>query len=215
MKVRPFRVFAALFAVFLSLQVSGCFGSFALTKKIYGFNQGVHENKFVQWALFLGFTIIPVYGVGAMVDALVFNSVEFWTGSNPLASAETREDGTRVVQLSPTDTLRLSRDGERGVMRVELEREGQAPQVRYFEPLEDGMAVRDEAGALVVRARERVDGALEVTDASGTAVTVHSREAVAQAREAFFRDGAAGLASAVTPRTSAMEQGLALTCAGQ
>jgi len=215
MKVRPSRLFTALCVTVLSLHVSGCFGSFALTKKIYGLNQGVHENKFVQWALFLGFTIIPVYGVGALVDALVFNSLEFWTGSNPLANAETREDGTRVVQLSPTDTLLLSRDGERGVMRAELNREGHAPQVRYFEPLEDGMAVRDEAGALVLRAHERVDGAVEVTDASGTAVTVHSREAVAQAREAFFRDGVAGLTSAVTPRASAMGQGLALTCVGQ
>ena len=215
MKVRPSRLFAALCVTVLSLHVSGCFGSFALTKKIYGLNQGVHENKFVQWALFLGFSIIPVYVVGGLGDVLIFNSLEFWTGSNPLANAETREDGTRVVQLSPTDTLLLSRDGDSGVMRAELNREGLAPQVRYFEPLEDGMAVRDEAGALVLRAHERVDGAVEVTDASGTAVTVHSREAVAQAREAFFRDGVAGLTSAVTPRVSARGQGLALTCVGQ
>ncbi|HEX8825513.1 MAG TPA: DUF3332 domain-containing protein [Archangium sp.] len=211
MKSRPSRVLAALFVTVLSLHVSGCFGSFALTRKIHALNQGVHESKFVQWALFLGLIIIPVYGVGSLVDALVFNSLEFWTGSNPLANAETQEDGTRVVRLSPTDSLRLSRDGEHGVMRAELVREGQAPMVRYFEPLDDGMAVRDEAGSLLLRARERVDGAVELTDASGSAVTVHSREAVAEAREAFAREGVAGLASAVTPRVSAM-RGLALTC---
>jgi hypothetical protein len=213
MKARPSRLLAALFVTVLSLHVSGCFGSFALTRKIYDLNQGVSDNKFVQWALFLGFTIIPVYGVGVFVDSLVFNSLEFWTGSNPLANAETLPDGTRVVQLSPSDTLRLSRDEQSGVMRVELDREGQEPQVRYFEPLEDGMAVRDEAGALLVRARERTDGALEVTDAAGSTLTVHSREAMAQAREALLRGGTAGLASYVTPRASAMQQGLALTCA--
>jgi hypothetical protein len=213
MKARPSRLLAALFVTVLSLHVSGCFGSFALTRKIYDLNQGVSDNKFVQWALFLGFTIIPVYGVGVFVDSLVFNSLEFWTGSNPLANAETLPDGTRVVQLSPADTLRLSRDEQSGVMRVELDREGQEPQVRYFEPLEDGLAVRDEAGALLVRARERTDGALEVTDAAGSTLTVHSREAMAQAREALLRGGTAGLASYVTPRASAMQQGLALTCA--
>ncbi|MGZ3459166.1 MAG: DUF3332 domain-containing protein [Archangium sp.] len=211
MKSRSSRLFAALFVTFLSLHLSGCFGSFALVKKIYGINEEVSANKFVRWLVFLGLTIVPVYEVSAFFDALLFNSLEFWTGSNPLANAETQADGTRVVRLSPTDTLRMSRDAQSGVMRLELDREGQEPQVRYFEPLEDGMAVRDEAGALLVRARERVDGGVEVTDASGAVVTVHSRETVAQAREAFFHDGVAGLASYVTPRSS-LEQGLALAC---
>ncbi|QRK04476.1 DUF3332 domain-containing protein [Archangium violaceum] len=213
MKSRSSRLVAALFATFLSLHVSGCFGSFALTRKIYGLNQEVSDNKFLRWLVFLGFTIIPVYGVGTLVDALVFNSIEFWSGSNPLANAETLEDGTRIVRLSPTDTLRLSRDEQSGVMRVELDRAGEAPRVRYFEPLEDGMAVRDEAGALLVRAQERVDGAVEVVDASGSTVTVHSREAVALAQEAFSRDGAAGLARHVTPLAS--QQGLALACSAR
>lgn len=211
MKSRSSRLVAALFATFLSLHVSGCFGSFALTKKIYGINEGVSENKFVRWLVFLAFTIIPVYGVGTFLDAIVFNSIEFWSGSNPLASAGTQEDGTRVVQLSPTDTLRMSRDAQSGVMRLELDRAGEQPKVRYFEPLEDGMAVRDESGTLLVRAQERVDGAVEVMDASGSTVTVHSREAVAQALDAFTHDGAAGLAQVVTPG----EQGLALACSGR
>lgn len=213
MKSRTSRLVAAVFVTFLSLHVSGCFGSFALTRKIYGLNESVSSNKFVRWLVFLGFTIIPVYGVGTFVDALVFNSIEFWSGSNPLANAETQEDGTRVVKLSPTDTLRMSRDAQSGVMRIELDRAGEEPKVRYFEPLEDGMAVRDESGTLVVRAQERVDGAVEVVDASGSTVTVHSREAVAQALDAFTRDGAAGLAQVVTP--SASQQGLALACSGR
>ncbi|HEX5749370.1 MAG TPA: DUF3332 domain-containing protein [Archangium sp.] len=214
MKSRSSRRVAALFATALSLHVSGCFGSFALTRNIYGLNERISDNKFVRWLVFLGFVIIPVYGVGTLVDALVFNTLEFWTGSNPLASAGTQEDGTRVVKLSPTDTLKLSRDEQAGVMRVELERAGEKPVVRYFEPLEDGMAVRDEAGVLLVHARERVDGGVEVLDASGAAVTVHSREAVAEANAAFEQEGVAGLARQVTPQMS-LQQGLALACPGR
>ncbi|MCY1076097.1 DUF3332 family protein [Archangium lansingense] len=39
MKLRSFRPVAALFAAVLSLHVSGCFGSFALTRNIYGLNE--------------------------------------------------------------------------------------------------------------------------------------------------------------------------------
>jgi hypothetical protein len=215
MKSRSSRLVAALFAAVLSLHVSGCFGSFALTRNIYGLNERISDNKFVRWLVFLGFTIIPVYGVGTLVDALVFNTLEFWTGSNPLANAGTQEEGTRVVRLGPTDTLRLSRDGQSGVMRVELERAGEQPVVRYFEPLEDGMAVRDEAGVLLVRASERVDGAVEVLNASGSTVTVHSSEAVAQANAAFEQRGVAGLTAHVVPQVSSMRQGLALACPGR
>jgi hypothetical protein len=215
MKSRSSRVVAALFATVLSLHVSGCFGSFALTRKIYDLNESISNEKFLRWLVFLAFTIVPVYGVGAFVDAIVFNSLEFWTGQNPLASAGGQEEGTRVVRLSPTETLRLSRDGQRGVMRVELERAGEEPRVRYFEPLEEGMAVRDEAGVLLVRARERADGGVEVVEASGSTVTVHSRETVALASAAFQQEGVAGLARHVTPQVPSMRQGLALACTGR
>jgi hypothetical protein len=214
---RPSRWLAALCASVLAVHASGCFGSFSLTRKIYDINQGISENKFVRWLVFLAFTILPVYGVGTFVDAVVLNSLEFWTGSNPLGGGggSIRGASPRAVRLSPTETLKLSRDGESGVMRVELEREGQELQVRYFEPLDDGMVVRDEAGALLLRARERADGSVEVSDASGSTVTVHSHEAVAEASAALMRDGVAGLARHVTPQLSPMRQGLALTCSAR
>jgi hypothetical protein len=207
---RPSRWLAALCISFLSVHVSGCFGSFALVRKVYGINESISDNKFIRWVVFLGFSIIPVYGISGLVDVLVLNSLEFWTGSNPL---EGGGGGGKAIKVSDTETLKLSRDGD--VMRVELEREGQEPQVRYFEPLEDGMVVRDEAGALVLRVQERADGSVEVSEASGSTVTVHSREAVAEATAAFMQEGAVGLARHVTPQLSPMRQGLALTCSAR
>jgi hypothetical protein len=81
-KIRTF-VMIALIAV-MGVALTGCYGSFALTKKVYEFN-GSMGNKFVNEAVFLAFCIIPVYEVSAFVDAIVLNLVEFWTGSNPLA----------------------------------------------------------------------------------------------------------------------------------
>jgi hypothetical protein len=64
---------------------SGCFGSFNVTRKVYGFNKTVSTNKFARELVFLAFNIVPVYGVAGFADVIVVNSVEFWTGKNPVA----------------------------------------------------------------------------------------------------------------------------------
>ncbi|WP_224242048.1 DUF3332 domain-containing protein [Hyalangium gracile] len=212
---RASRLLAMLCLVLVSTQVSGCFGRFALTQAMWDFNKSVSGNKFIQWVVFLVMVIVPVYEIGVLVDALVINSIEFWTGSNPVSSVDSPDGDTRVVRLSPQDTLRLSRDRESGVMKVELERAGQPTLVRYFEPLEDGMAVRDDAGALLIQAREQANGAVAVTDAAGTTMALHSAEAVAQARQVLLSEGAEGLAQYARTQVSPLSQGLAQVCTSQ
>jgi hypothetical protein len=206
---RPSPWLAVLCAGFVSMHATGCFGQFKLTQKIWQFNKGISGEKFVQWLMFLVLVIVPVYEIGALIDALIINSIEFWSGSNPVGSVEGADDGTRVVKLSPTDTLRLSRDTETGVMRIELDREGQEPVVRFFEPLEDGMVARDEDGNLLVQARAAADGAVAVTDAAGTTLTVHASEAMQLARRVYEEGGAAALAKHTVAQT-AVSRGLAL-----
>ncbi len=64
---------------------SGCYGSFALTKKLYDWNGSVSNDKFVKSLVFWALMIIPVYGVASLVDAVILNLIEFWTGSNPVS----------------------------------------------------------------------------------------------------------------------------------
>jgi hypothetical protein len=77
-------ILAILLVVSFSFLISGCYGSFALTKKVYNWN-GTMGDKFVKEAVFLGLNIIPVYGVAAFIDGIFLNAVEFWTGSNPMS----------------------------------------------------------------------------------------------------------------------------------
>ena len=82
---RTVTLFIAVSVAMASLQ--GCYGSMALTRKIYRVNGQVQDKyvrSFVTWA----FIIVPVYGVSALVDFVVFNTIEFWSGHNPVASAE-------------------------------------------------------------------------------------------------------------------------------
>ena len=46
------------------------------------------DSRFVKTLVFWGLNIIPVYGVAALGDLIIFNLIEFWTGSNPLAMSE-------------------------------------------------------------------------------------------------------------------------------
>lgn len=64
---------------------TSCIGSFGLHSKLVSWNQSI-GNKFVNELVFLAFNIIPVYGVCYLADILVINSIEFWSGSNPMAS---------------------------------------------------------------------------------------------------------------------------------
>ena len=68
-----------------SLLFSSCVGSFGLFNCLTTWNQSL-GNKFVNELVFLAFNIVPVYGVAYLADALVINSIEFWSGSNPMAN---------------------------------------------------------------------------------------------------------------------------------
>jgi hypothetical protein len=110
MTFQSIRRSAVLSVVALGLVASsGCFGSFNLTRKTYAYNKSVSPDKWVQEVVFLAFMVIPVYSVVGAVDVLILNSIEFWTGENPVMASNTitREDGGRVVQSTKvTDTER-------------------------------------------------------------------------------------------------------------
>jgi len=104
----PFRriVAVAVLIGFLPL-TNACFGSFNLTRKLMGFNQSVSSNKWIRWFVFLGLYILPVYAFASLADIFFANSVEFWTGKNPItAKLEPKtvvtEDGA-VARLIPVE----------------------------------------------------------------------------------------------------------------
>ena len=74
------------------LAVSGCYGGFYLTKALYKFNGEVKvdgspkADRVAQSAVMVLLVIIPVYQLAALADAVILNSIEFWTGKNPMTS---------------------------------------------------------------------------------------------------------------------------------
>ena len=84
---------AAAALLSLSLVSTSCIGSFSLTNKLLGWNKGI-GNKFVNELVFFAFWVLPVYEVSALADILVLNSIEFWSGDNPVAQDDMMIEGT-------------------------------------------------------------------------------------------------------------------------
>jgi hypothetical protein len=115
---------ALTLAMGLSLS-SGCYGQFGLTRRLYAWNGEASPNRFVNSAIMWGLVIIPVYALAGIADFAVFNVVEFWGGSNP------------VAQQTPQGDLKLKYAGhdfeirQVGKEEVEVHRDGRAS-FRYY-----------------------------------------------------------------------------------
>ena len=81
-----------------SVTFTGWFGSFELTTKLHNWNTNV-SSKFVNELVFLGLCILPAYEFAVLGDLLIFNTIEFWDGSDPLAMApgEVEESSTQYA----------------------------------------------------------------------------------------------------------------------
>ena len=134
MKKVYFRVGLVLTLGF-SLLATSCIGSFSLTNQLLAWNKNV-SNKFVNELVFFAFCVIPVYEVTALADIIVLNSIEFWSGTNPLASSSKIVDGKDGKYLVECDgkgyTITSQNDGS--VVRLD------------FEPTDNSWAVATENG---------------------------------------------------------------------
>ena len=111
---------------------TSCIGSFALHGRLLDWNQNV-SSKFVNELVYLAFNIIPVYPICYLADALVINSIEFWSGSNPMASVgevkrvkgengnylvQTLENGYSITKEGEQESMLLVYDAELSTWNV-------------------------------------------------------------------------------------------------
>lgn len=102
---RLFRVVSAiLLAAFLGT-TTACYGPFNLTRNIYKWNGQVKgtseiQAKWMRELVFLGLVILPVYSLSLLADAVIFNSIQFWTGDNPIKAGQVEDnENIRVVRM--------------------------------------------------------------------------------------------------------------------
>lgn len=142
---RPVLVASLLLA---TVTTTGCFGRFRLVRAVYDFNEGI-GNKFARSLVTWAMIIVPVYGVAGLIDFVVLNTVEFWTGAPVAQGTQTLPDGTSVAfdRVSPE------------VLRVRVtERDGRWHEVEMVKVGERAGYVRRADGTIVAQVEETVDG---------------------------------------------------------
>jgi hypothetical protein len=99
-----------------SVMFTSCIGSFGLSNKILSWNKEL-GNKFVNEVVFLALWIVPVYQFSMFADMIVLNSIEFWTGSNPVSAGVVKEikgkNGNYTVETTEDGYNISNEKGER------------------------------------------------------------------------------------------------------
>ena len=136
MKKTKIAVYALLLAG-SSLCFTSCIGSFTMTKNVMSWNNQV-GNKFANELVFFLFWIVPVYEVTAVIDLAVLNSIEFWSGTNPMSAS------TKVVDTDNGRYL-IACDGKG--YTITHKTTGQSTRLEFLEDT-NSWAVSDENGEL-------------------------------------------------------------------
>jgi uncharacterized protein DUF3332 len=128
---------------------SGCFGTFATTHKVYEWNRSVDPNKWAQWGVFAVTMIVPIYPSAVIFDLIFANSVEFWSGRNPMTS----DSGARTLHTDDGSDVSLAPRPD-GKIDVTVLAPGKPDAHFVVVPQGDLISAYDEHGALAAVATE-------------------------------------------------------------
>jgi hypothetical protein len=102
----------------------GCIGKGGLSAKVQKFNLETVDGRWERWGLFVGLYFIPVYPFAGAVDLLIVNSIEFWTGTNPVTNEGAITPGAAQDDLEKLESASRSfttEDGSQVTMTHELD----------------------------------------------------------------------------------------------
>lgn len=81
---------------------TSCIGSFSAFNGLRDWNESVTDSKIGNELIFIALWVLPVYGIATLADLVVFNSIEFWGGTNPVAMNEGDSETKTIVSKGNT-----------------------------------------------------------------------------------------------------------------
>ena len=157
----------AVIASFMSV-TTACYGPFNLTRNVYHFNSGVKgsgeiNEKWMKEIVFFGMIIIPVYMFSALLDAFIFNAIQFWTGDNPVKLTQGPDGYLQAVQLRDL-TIDVVWSADHRSAALTYRQRGQS--IKTARIVEEGTGYRlvDAGGQALYLTEEAVDGGLNIVD---------------------------------------------------
>jgi hypothetical protein len=86
---------------------AGCYGRFRAVNAVYDFNKQASDSTVVRSLLMCALIFIPVYEVAFLADVLVLHVLDFFNGTNQVAT-ETLPDGSKIeLAKVDADTVRV------------------------------------------------------------------------------------------------------------
>ncbi len=163
----------------VGLMFTACTGSFKMTRAVYDFHRS--QTKIMDEVIFLGCVILPVYGLATLADGIILNSIEFWTGKNPMASNASTQN--TIVQNGQAKA-QLSYDALDGSVTVtNCDQPGKAIVISRTAA---GVTASDASGKLLYTSEQNADGSVTVYNANHEAVRTFSSLTVEQERQALL-----------------------------
>jgi hypothetical protein len=170
----------ALVAGSAAVLASGCFGKFGATMALYDWNKDVSDSKWLRWLVFLVLVILPVYGLFVLADVLVLNTIEFFTGNNPVSGGH--------VELEDGHTLTSKRTDDPNLIRHEHRKDGKLVRVLFVRRVSDEeFVLLDERHRVLTRVKLDEKRRATLLDGRGRVLSVMSEEACDRAAMAMRR----------------------------
>ena len=170
----------ALVFMLVAIVGAGCTGTFKLTRQVYDF-QTKPADKWVDEVLFLAFVIVPVYGVATLADAVIFNSIEFWTGQNPLTTGTQGSNNT--IAQSGNSRMSMMYDADTQNIEVKSLDTGKS---FVLAKTDTGVVAKDKNGNVLFTSVKDSAGGVSVFDADNTPVRHFSPQEVLNERNTFL-----------------------------
>ena len=83
-KSRRFMIPVAIVVATCILLTTGCMGNMGISQNVKKGNLSVTENRWGREGIFLGLSVLRVNTIASLLDLVIFNSIEFWSGTNPI-----------------------------------------------------------------------------------------------------------------------------------
>lgn len=172
--------------VLVAFVVTGCTGSFNLTRKVYNFHRS-QSDKWADELCFLLVAITPIYGLATFADAIVFNSIEFWTGENPVTMSQNQDIKTKIVRQGE-DELIVAYDAKSDQVVVTPNLSNRKRPALVFERTDKMILAKNTQGQLLFSSVRNDNGDVLVYDGNGRLVKNYTAQQVAALKEQFLKN---------------------------
>lgn len=173
---------------------TACYGPFNLTRNVYHWNSGIKgsgevNEKWMKEIVFFGMIVIPVYMFSALLDAFIFNSIQFWTGDNPIRVTQDPDGHIREVHIGETTIMVSWAEDFRSADLVYRQHDHIIKRAKMVVDAQGVQLVTDEREAIYI-AEQNADGTVNIVDRNCLLI---DRLSSAQLRQGAIR--LAGVAS--------------------